>query len=217
MNGKPAIILNVILFGLLCMAAKQTGIEGEKVNVSYQRPLYKDNQAAVKGGVIAVTLPGGEYVIDRDDVISASASTYLMEGGMRVWEVMITERSSHVVRFYYTRPKIMKGEDKEGEVDEKGKLTSESDAAGGADKTEEAQDKESDAKDATCLWAPVRKEYPATTHLPMTEFRLTSLKSLEVLYQGIARQVWGWSPMSEGPREFKALDFEGWADWRKKE
>lgn len=215
MNGKPIIVSCAAVFGILCIAAKQTGIEGDKVNVSYQRPLYFDNKEVIKGGVIVITLPGGEYIIDRDDIISASSSTYEIQGGMRVWEVLVTERSSHVVRFYYSRPIELK-EDREGDENDDPKLDTAKTSKSGPDKPgevrKEKRDKESE------LVAPVRKEYPATTHLAMTEFRTASRDQLNDIYKEITLHVWGWSPQVERPktaRDFKAVEVEPlWKDWK---
>jgi hypothetical protein len=186
------------------MGGAQSGGHYDQVNVSYNRPLLRKNESVIAAGVMVVSLPSGEYVINRNDIISVNTSTYEIQGGMRVWEVLVTERSSHMVRFYYSRP-IQVKEEREGDNGDGGKLKDVKSPKGDGPQTQEEVRKEETDKESK-LEVPIRREYPATTHAHITEYRLGSQRQAEELYAWFTLHVWGWSPEAERPE--KARDFE---------
>ncbi|HWB03422.1 MAG TPA: hypothetical protein VG796_10385 [Verrucomicrobiales bacterium] len=178
------------------------------------RPHPRQNTDVPKAGYLVVTTPAGEYVVDRRDVMSLSSHNYEINGGMRVWEVTVSERSTNTVRFYYTKKIETKAElagdaSDEGEGGKLDKLRRDS---GTTRPPLPPQVKESK------LRLPVRKDYPATTHSHTIEFRLNKLQDLEEIYSYFTLMVYGWSPKQERPasaRDMKVLEVGGprWSDW----
>jgi hypothetical protein len=213
----PSFVLTALgLTGLLFVAAESSTQNGQPPygHEFGIRPHPAQNSDVPRAGYLVVTMPGGEYLIDRRDVISLSAQNYQIQGGMRVWEVTVSERSSHSARFYYTRPlktaKVHAGDPPdEGEG---GKLDKYKDE-GASPVPDNPAERESQ------LTVPVRKEYPATTHAHTIEFRVESLEKLEEIYSYFCLMVYGWSPVQERRKEDRGLRThvvkEAWKDWKR--
>ena len=136
--------------------------------------------------------------------MSVSCLTYELAGGMRVWEVTVSERSSNTVRFYYSRPVVTppatagrpSDEGTGGKLDT---LDGKSSAKPGASPS---------AAPESTLLAPVRKNYPETTCAHTIEFRVSDLPELDGIYSYLTLMVYGWSPKVERPPSARRL--RGW-------
>jgi len=216
---KTSSVLLVLLgiSGLLFLGAENNLQNGQPPygHLPGLRPHPRQNPDVPKtGGYLVVTTPAGEYLIDRRDVMSLSSHNYEINGGMRVWEVTVSERSTNTVRFYYTKKIETKAElagdaSEEGEGGKLDKLRRDSSST---QPLPPLQVKESK------LRLPVRKEYPATTHSHTIEFRMNKLQDLEEIYAYFTLMVYGWSPKQErspSARDLRGLEVGGpkWSDW----
>lgn len=211
----PCLLLGIVGLGFLGAAS------GNRYDIASpldgSRPQRFKNEgprdSVTATGYITVTTPSGEYITDRREVTSLSAHTYEIEGGMRVWEVTLSERSANTIRWYYTKALPVEPVTAGSPSDEGtgGKLDT---LDGKKSKAAPAANADPESK----LKVPVRKSYPGTTHAHTVEFRTTSLQQLDELYAYLCLMVYGWSPKHERPVEARkiypfTLEEPAWGDW----
>lgn len=208
----PCLLLATV--GLCFLGSTFTGKYGLKSPDPGIRPQALKNPIVSVNGVISVTTPGGEYIIDRRDVMSISAHTYEIDGGMRVWEVTLSERSPNTIRWYFTKLLPTESVTVGSPSDEGtgGKLDTLD--GKGTNAPPSKQEKEKESK----LIVPVRKSYPSSTHAHTIEYRVRTLEQLDEIYAYFCLMVYGWSPKHERPPEDRAIyphDIKdpAWNDW----
>ncbi len=211
----PCLLLGTV--GLCFLGAASSGYRNSYEHLEAGiRPLPVKNLDVSEAGYISVTTPGGEYIVDRRDVSSLSAHNYEIDGGMRVWELTVSERSANTVRFYYTKA-IPTEPVKGGNPDQEG-------VGGKLDSLDGKDAKASPGKKDTesTLKVPVRKSYPATTHAHTIEFRVGTLEELDEVYAYFCLMVYGWSPRQERAESARTLHplilkSPPWSDWDNKD
>jgi len=119
-------------------------------------------------------VPGGSYMVALDRISSISKHTYVIDGNLRVYEVVIDTSGNSLVRFYYIIPV---SEDAESNV--AGRITERS--KGIIEKVGERTGVDGNSV--------VAKQYPTTTHAKTVEFRVGSEAELDKLL-GSARKAW---------------------------
>lgn len=211
MGNKNILYLGLAASCLLFMGA-QTPISNQlEVRPLRQHPIK--NLDVPEAGYLVITTPGGEWIGDRRDVMSVSCHTYELAGGMRVWEVTVSERSSNIVRFYYskpieTTPATAGSPSEEGVGGKLDTLDGKSSAKPGSPASTARESK---------LLAPVRKNYPETTHAHTIEYRVADLTELDGIYSYLTLMVYGWSPKVERPPTARKLRIHSvsppWHDW----
>lgn len=211
MSKNSILYLGLAASGLLFMGAQNLG--SNQLEVRAMRPHPLQNIDVPGAGYLVVTTPGGEWIADRRDVMSVSCHTYELAGGMRVWEVTVSERSSNTVRFYYSKPIDI--------IPVSGGSPSDEGTGGKLD----TLDGKSTAKPAatqspvqgSTLAVPVRKNYPETTHAHTIEYRIADLTELDGIYTYLTLMVYGWSPKVERPTTARKLRIHSvsppWHDW----
>ncbi|BDS08203.1 hypothetical protein NT6N_32430 [Oceaniferula spumae] len=119
-------------------------------------------------------LPGGSYVVALDRISSISKHTYIIDGNLRVTEVVIDTSGNSLARFYYIIPV---SEDAESNV--AGRIT---------ERTKGIIDKvgERTGVDGNSI---VAKQYPTTTHAKTVEYRISDEGDLDKLL-GSVRKAW---------------------------
>ncbi|MBT8036237.1 MAG: hypothetical protein KJO21_01715 [Verrucomicrobiae bacterium] len=119
-------------------------------------------------------VPGGNYIVAIDRISSISKHTYLIDGGLRVTEVVIDTSGNSLVRFYYIIPV---SEDSNSNI-----------GSGLTTRGKELLDKVGQRTGANVNSAVV-KQYPATTHSKTVEFRISDEADLNQLYNS-ASNAW---------------------------
>ena len=211
MSKNSILYLGLAASGLLFMGAQN--LDSNQLEVRPMRPHPIQNLGVPGAGYLVVTTPGGEWIADRRDVMSVSCHTYELAGGMRVWEVTVSERSSNTVRFYYSKPIEI--------IPVSGSRPSDEGTGGKLD----TLDGKSTAKPASTqssvqgstLAVPVRKNYPETTHAHTIEYRIADLTELDGIYTYLTLMVYGWSPKVERPPLARKPRIDSvsppWHDW----
>jgi hypothetical protein len=140
--------------------------QGENENISDEADERRFWQASLPGG--------GHYMVALDRISSVSMQQYLLDGNLVVNEVTVDTNGRALARFYYLEPlaESMKRNEVTRVVDRGRELL---DRAG-----------ERLGTDAHNM---VQKNYPATTHTGMLEFRILDLRDLDALY-GSLRRAW---------------------------
>lgn len=119
-------------------------------------------------------LPGGSYIVALDRISSISKHTYVIDGGLRITEVVIDTNGNSLARFYYIIPVT---EDSGSNI-----------GAGMTGRAKELLDKVGERTGANAN-TMVAKQYPTTTHAKTVEFRLSDESDLDKLY-GSVRKAW---------------------------
>jgi hypothetical protein len=121
-----------------------------------------------------VSVAGGDYMVALDRISSISKHTYVIDGGLRVTEVVIDTNGNSLVRFYYIIP-----------------VSEDSGSTVGAGLTSRAQELLNKAGERTGVNGNtvVAKQYPTTTHAKTVEFRISDEGNLNKLYANI-RKAW---------------------------
>jgi hypothetical protein len=114
-------------------------------------------------------LPGGEYIVDLKKVTSISHHQYIVQAGVRVWEMIIADGSSTVVRFYVMEPLRPNNESNP--------------VSTAISKATDLATSTANSLDADPVFQRVVKDYPTSTHAHTVEYRLDSRKNLEALYK----------------------------------
>jgi len=121
-----------------------------------------------------VSVAGGDYMVALDRISSISKHTYVIDGALRVTEVVIDTNGNSLARFYYIIP-----------------VSEDSGSTVGAGLTSRAQELLDKAGERTGVNANtvVTKQYPTTTHAKTVEFRISDEGNLNKLY-GNVRKAW---------------------------
>ncbi|HCC20079.1 MAG TPA: hypothetical protein DEP88_02360 [Verrucomicrobiales bacterium] len=120
------------------------------------------------------SLPGGNYIVALDRISSISKHDYVLNGNLRVTEVIIDTNGNALARFYYIIP-----------------VTEDSGSNVGARLTtrgKELLDKVGERTGVNANTA-VAKQYPNTTHAKTIEFRISDEGNLNKLF-GSASNAW---------------------------
>ena len=120
------------------------------------------------------SLPGGDYVVALDRISSISKHSYIIDGNLRVTEVVIETNGNSLARFYYIIP-----------VSEDSGSTA---GAGLTTRGKELLDKVGE-RTGTNLNTAVMKQYPTTTHAKTVEFRISNEANLDKLFSSV-RNAW---------------------------
>jgi hypothetical protein len=120
-------------------------------------------------------LPGGEYMVNLETVTSISHHQYIVQAGVRVWEMTIADASSTVARFYVMEPLVPN--DGSGPVN--AAVNKATDLA-----TRSAQNASIDP-----IFQRVVKDYPTSTHAHTVEYRLDSKTNLEAMYKHLRQAL----------------------------
>jgi len=120
------------------------------------------------------SLPGGDYVVALDRISSISKHSYIIDGNLRVTEVVIDTNGNSLARFYYIIP-----------VSEDSGSTA---GAGLTTRGKELLDKVGE-RTGTNLNTAVMKQYPTTTHAKTVEFRVSDEGDLDKLFRSV-RNAW---------------------------
>jgi len=116
------------------------------------------------------SLPGGDYIVSLSSISSVSKHSYVIDGGLKVSEVIVDTNGNSLARFYYITP--VTGDSALGSLTERSKELL--DTAGG---------RTTGTKPSTI----VAKQFPTTTHAKTVEFRLSSEKELDRLLNSVRR------------------------------
>ena len=114
-------------------------------------------------------LPGGTYLLPLDRISNVSTHEYVVQGAGRVWEMIVSDDSSSIARFYYMesasrlKDPVVTGES-------------------GLKYTEAALEKAAKATQTEEVWKRVVKEYPHATHAHTVEYRLEDIKTMHLLF-----------------------------------
>lgn len=120
------------------------------------------------------SVPGGDYVVALDRISSISKHSYIIDGNLRVTEVVIDTNGNSLARFYYIIPV---SEDSGSTV-----------GAGLTTRGKELLDKVGE-RTGTNLNTAVMKQYPTTTHAKTVEFRISDEGDLDKLFSSV-RNAW---------------------------
>lgn len=147
-------------------AQQQDPEQGENENISDEPDERRFWQASLPGG--------GHYMVALDRISSLSMQQYLLDGNLVVNEVTIDTNGRALARFYYLEPLAdsMKRNEATRVVDRGRELLERAGERLGTD-----------------AHNMVQKNYPATTHTGMLEYRILDLRDLDALY-GSVRRAW---------------------------
>lgn len=119
-------------------------------------------------------LPGGSYVVALNSISSVSQHTYVIDGSLKVVEVVVDTTGNSLARFYYIVPVAEdSGSNVAGRITERGK---------------EILDK-AGARTGANVNSMVAKQYPTTTHAKTVEFRVSDEGDLNKLLNSV-RKAW---------------------------
>lgn len=118
------------------------------------------------------TMPGGTFLVPIDRISNVSTHEYVVHGAGRVWEMVVSDDSSTIARFYYM----------ESASNLKNPATGDS----ALKYTEEALEKAAKATDTEEVWRRVVKEYPHATHAHTVEYRLEDIKTMHRLFEHLS-------------------------------
>lgn len=116
-------------------------------------------------------LPGGNYMVRIDKIVSVSNHSYYLDGAVVVTEVNIDTEGASTVRFYQLTPAT-----EYADLNIAGLL-------GSVVKGIAARQEEFSGVDPTTT---VQKKYPVTTHAKTVEYQISTLSQLSRLYRSIS-------------------------------
>ena len=114
-------------------------------------------------------LPGGNYVVALSTISSVSKHSYVIDGSLKITEVVIDTTGNALARFYYITP-----------------LTGDSPASGITERSKELLEKAGE-RSGTGTSTLVAKQYPTTTHAKTVEFRISYEEVLDQLLNSVRR------------------------------
>lgn len=118
-------------------------------------------------------MQGGTYLVPLDRVSNVSTHEYVVQGAGRVWEMVVSDDSSTIARFYYMESaSLLKDPIVTGES--------------GLKYTEAALEKAAKATQTEEIWKRVVKEYPHATHAHTVEYRLEDIKTMHLLFDHLS-------------------------------
>ncbi len=118
-------------------------------------------------------LPAGTFLVPLDRVSNVSTHEYVVQGAGRVWEMVVSDDSSTIARFYYMESASRLKDPL---------ITGES----GLKYTEAALEKAAKATETEEIWRRVVKEYPHATHAHTVEYRLEDVKTVHRLFDHLS-------------------------------
>jgi len=116
-------------------------------------------------------LPGGSYVVELSAISAVSQHTYVIDGGLKVTEVIVDTSGNSLARFYYIIP-----------------ITNDSGANTLSGLTERSNELLDTAGERVTGAKPsnlVAKQYPTTTHAKTVEFRISKEEDLTRLLNSV--------------------------------
>ena len=119
--------------------------------------------------------PGGTALVSLAEITAIDVHSYLIEGGFRVWELNVCDKSAFALRIYSV--------EKLEATDSVASLKSAS------RKAEETAEKAAEKLGAEDPWQKVVKDYPTTTHAKTVEFRVDKKETVLEIYKHV-RQSW---------------------------
>ncbi|MGJ8677970.1 MAG: hypothetical protein ACSHX0_10670 [Akkermansiaceae bacterium] len=120
------------------------------------------------------SLPGGDFTVALTKISSVSKHSYVIDGNLRVTEVVVDTLGNSLARFYYIIPVAQDASENLGAgilsrgkdlLDQAGKRTGQN------------------------LTTPVTKNYPTTTHAKTVEFNISDEDNLNKLYDSV-KSAW---------------------------
>lgn len=162
---KTSTIIAALLF-CLCLLPVGASAQDSSTN--------KTSEEAGPRRFWQASLPGGNYIVALDRISSISKHSYVLNGNLRVTEVVIDTNGNSLARFYYIIP-----------------VTEDADSNVGARLTtrgKELLDKVGERTGVNANTA-VAKQYPNTTHAKTVEYRISDEKNLNSLFNS-ARSAW---------------------------
>ena len=116
-------------------------------------------------------LPGGSYIVELSAISSVSQHTYVIDGALKVTEVIVDTTGNSLARFYYIIP-----------------ITNDSGANtlnGLTERGKELLDTAGEPVTGTKPSNLVAKQYPTTTHAKTVEFRISKEEDLTRLLNSV--------------------------------
>lgn len=118
------------------------------------------------------TVPGGSFLVALSSIRNVSLHQYLVDGSVKVHEVVVATDSSTIARFYF------------GEV-----MSSTSGIASLTERAKGVASTVSSRIAGTDVTKMVQKNYPASTHAHTVEYRIEYLDDLMKLHSSV-RNAW---------------------------
>jgi hypothetical protein len=120
------------------------------------------------------SLPGGQYMVAIDRIASISMHEYLLDGQLIVNEVVVDTNGRGLARFYHVKT-----------------LAEDSPSATTRRVVEKGQEllDRAGEKAGTDVHEMVQKNYPATSHAGMVEYRLLDIRDLHSIYKSL-KNAW---------------------------
>lgn len=118
------------------------------------------------------SVPGGEYMVAIDHIVSISRQTYLLDGALVVHEIDVETNGQALARFYYVEPPS----------------TPSGTASQVIDRSKQVLE-ELGKRTSIDTQNMVTKKYPETTHSKCIEYRLTGVAELDSLYKSV-KDAW---------------------------
>lgn len=168
-SGQRAVfLLSAVLLTLLPLAAHAQDNGGTNKNNT------SDTEEAAPRRFWQANLPGGSYIVALDRISSISKHNYILNGNLRVTEVVIDTNGNSLARFYYIIPVSEDaGSNAAARLTTRGK---------------ELLDRVGERTGVNANTA-VAKQYPNTTHAKTVEFRISDEGNLDRLFNS-ARTAW---------------------------
>ena len=135
----------------------------------------KDNTSETTGPkrFWQAALPGGSYIVALERITSISKHHYIIDGNIKVTEVVIDTSGNSLARFYHLEPAGQDTSNVGGKIGQQGKKI--------LDKVIEHASVDANST--------VVKQYPTTTHAKTVEFHISDDGDLEKLFIS-ARNAW---------------------------
>ena len=143
------------------------GILATSVLLCAQAPVRQSTDGGIRP-FWKCSLPAGQFLVPIDRISNVSTHEYLVQGAGRVREMVVSDDSSTIARFYYMEPAAQLTNPVTGDSTRK--------------YTEEALEKTAEFTGTEPVWKRVMKEYPHATHAHTVEYRLEDIKTMQKLF-----------------------------------
>ena len=169
----PKLTLLLALLFLAHPAAGQGQKNNDNENEDDQEETQKDTNSTAEESegskrLWSATLPGGEYSVMLDKMSSVSIHEYVLDTQLLVTEMVIDTNGRAIARFDHVRPAV--GATGAGTVDRL------------VDRGNDLVDRAGQRANTTVHNLP-QKNYPATSHAGMIEYRVLNLNDLKALFK----------------------------------
>lgn len=174
MKGIKAISLLLLVLPALALNAQDTPQQGgNQQNQQQQQPSQNVTEEEGPRHFWQISLPGGHYMVSLNRIASVSMHEYLLDGALIVNEVTVDAGGRGLARFYHIAPTTGTTQPAVNRLVDRGKeFIDRAARRGGLENHNMAQ-----------------KNYPATTHAGMVEYRIHDLRDLDALYNSL-QQAW---------------------------